>query len=205
MQRRRKTSEDRGSEATLFRRPGGAELETAHPLIRAALKTLWSHWPAAVSFETLLATARAAATQPKAVGHPDTRRCGDPRRCLDESLPSRLSANAGFSAPKSLTWSVSGRRPADWRDFSWSVASLPPASFTYSMKFPDPLSRRLVQLLDGTRDQEMLVRELMEFVRSGRGKVLENSVPVENLSEVAVILNVASLKGSSRWRGRECW
>ena len=31
-------------------------------------------------------------------------------------------------------------------------------------------------------------RELIEFVRSGRGKILENGVPVENLAEVAVIL-----------------
>jgi hypothetical protein len=56
------------------------------------------------------------------------------------------------------------------------------------MKFPDPLSRRLVQLLDGTRNQEMLARELLEFVRSGRGKLFENGVPVENMAEVAAML-----------------
>ena len=57
-----------------------------------------------------------------------------------------------------------------------------------SMKFPDPLSRRLVQLLDGTRDREMLTRDLIEYVRSGRGQVLENGVLVENPDEVAIIL-----------------
>ena len=72
------------------------------------------------------------------------------------------------------------------------------------MKFPDPLSRQLVQLLDGTRTQQRLVRELLEFVRSGRGKVFENGVLIENMSEVAASSNAASLKGSSRWRGREC-
>jgi hypothetical protein len=56
------------------------------------------------------------------------------------------------------------------------------------IKFPDSLSRRLVQLSDGSRDQEMLTRDLVEHVRSGRGNVLENGVLVENMDEVAVIL-----------------
>jgi hypothetical protein len=41
----------------------------------------------------------------------------------------------------------------------------------------------------------MLVRELLEFVRSGRGKVFENGVLIENLSEVAVILERRVLEG----------
>jgi hypothetical protein len=45
-----------------------------------------------------------------------------------------------------------------------------------------------VQLLDGTRNQEMLTRELLEFVRSGRGKLLESGVVVENMGQVAAIL-----------------
>ena len=57
-----------------------------------------------------------------------------------------------------------------------------------SMRFPDPLSRRLVQLLDGTREREMLKRELIEYVRSGHGQLLENGVPVENMTNVADIL-----------------
>ena len=56
------------------------------------------------------------------------------------------------------------------------------------VKFPDPLSRRLVQLLDGTRDREMLTRDLTDYVRSGQAKLLENGVPVENPAEVAAIL-----------------
>ncbi|MCP6412402.1 hypothetical protein NL483_28045, partial [Klebsiella pneumoniae] len=32
-------------------------METAHPLISAALKFLWSKWPSAVSFATLLGAA----------------------------------------------------------------------------------------------------------------------------------------------------
>ncbi|MEA3164834.1 MAG: hypothetical protein QOE88_2652, partial [Verrucomicrobiota bacterium] len=57
-----------------------------------------------------------------------------------------------------------------------------------TIKFPDPLSRRLVQLLDGSRDQEMLRHDLLEFVRAGHGEVLENGVLVTNLAEVDDIL-----------------
>jgi hypothetical protein len=56
------------------------------------------------------------------------------------------------------------------------------------MNFPDALSRRLVQLADGTRDQKSIRRDLVEFVRSGRGKLVEKGVPIEDLSEVAAIL-----------------
>ncbi|MBV9297780.1 MAG: hypothetical protein JO066_02290, partial [Verrucomicrobia bacterium] len=57
-----------------------------------------------------------------------------------------------------------------------------------SIKFPDPLSRRLVQLLDGTRDQEMLTRDLLEYVKAGHGEVFENGILVENPAEVAAVL-----------------
>jgi hypothetical protein len=56
------------------------------------------------------------------------------------------------------------------------------------IKFPDPLSRRLVQLLDGTRDRERLTCDLIEYVRSGQGQLFENGLLVENIDEVAVIL-----------------
>jgi hypothetical protein len=45
-----------------------------------------------------------------------------------------------------------------------------------------------VQLLDGTRDRETLKRDLIEYVRMGRGKLLEDGVPVENMAEVPAIL-----------------
>ncbi|MBV9129214.1 MAG: hypothetical protein JO298_02375 [Verrucomicrobia bacterium] len=50
------------------------------------------------------------------------------------------------------------------------------------------MSRRLVQLLDGTRDQEMLTRDLLEYVKAGHGEVFENGILVENPAEVAAVL-----------------
>ena len=173
-------------EATLFRRPGGSELETTHPLIRAALKTLWSHWPAAVSFEALLAKARAAATS-KAVALSES----NDVETLAEALT--RAYRAGFLQmyvfPYEVTNTIS-ERPSTSRLVRFQLERGDSATnqLHVLMKFPDPLSRRLVQLLDGTRTQQMLVRELLEFVRSGRGKVFENGVLIENLTEVAVIL-----------------
>jgi len=173
-------------EATLFRRLGGSELETTHPLICAALKSLWSHWPAAVSFQALLATARTAATS-KAVAFSES----DEVEILAEALT--RAYRAGFLGmqvfPHQVTNTISDRpSTSSLARFQLERGDSATSQLHVLMKFPDPLSRRLVQLLDGTRNQEMLARELLEFVRSGRGKLFENGVLVENLTEVAVIL-----------------
>ncbi len=91
-------NEDQGSQTTLFRRPGGAELETAHPLVCAAMKILGSHWPAAVSFLD--------APQPSAhlAAPTEAGDRGNARRGLGESLPSRVSRNCRFFPTLSLTW-----------------------------------------------------------------------------------------------------
>jgi len=175
-----------GGNATLFRRPGGDELETAHPLICAALKSLWSYWPAAISFEALLAKARAAATS-KAVAISESNEV----ETLAEGLT--RAYREGFLQmyvfPYEVTNTIS-ERPSTSRLVRFQLERGDSATnqLHVLMKFPDPLSRRLVQLLDGTRTQQMLVCELLEFVRSGRGKLFENGVQVENLTEVAVIL-----------------
>jgi len=161
-------------------------LETTHPLIGAALKSLWSHWPAAVSFEALLATARVAATS-KAVALSES----NEGEILAEALT--RAYRAGFLQmhvfPHQVANTISDR-PSTSRlaRFQLERGESATSPLHVLMKFPDPLSRRLVQLLDGTRNQEMLARELVEFVRSGRGKLSENGVLVEDLTEVAAIL-----------------
>ena len=68
-----------------------------------------------------------------------------------------------------------------------------------TMRFPDPLSRRMMQLLDGSRDREMVRRDLMEYVRAGHGELLENGVPVTNLAEVEEILRRRVDVALNRW------
>jgi methyltransferase-like protein/predicted O-methyltransferase YrrM len=172
-------------EATLFRRTGGSELETTNPLVCAALKSLGTHWPTAVSFDALLAASHETANPPAGS------RADDEAEILAEALMNAY--RAGFLelqvSPRQVNHLVS-ERPAASRLARFLLERGPstPNQLHVFVKFPDPLSRRLVQLLDGTRDREMLTRDLIEYVRSGQAKLLENGVLVENLAEVAAIL-----------------
>jgi SAM-dependent methyltransferase len=184
-----------GVEAALFRRPGGAELETNHPLIYAALKSLWLHWPVAVSFEALLGMARAEAAT-EAVGRAELDEAGT----LADALT--IAYRAGFLqlqvVPHEVT-NVVSQRPSTSRltRFLLERGDFATNQLHVSIKFPNPLSRRLVQLLDGTRDQEMLTHDLIEYVRAGRGEVFENGVLVENMADVVVILERRVREGLS--------
>jgi methyltransferase-like protein/SAM-dependent methyltransferase len=178
---------DVNGQPTLFRRKGGSEMQATHPLIGAALNYLVSQWPAAVSFEVLLGAALAATA-------------GDQ---VDEILFTNTLTSAyriGFVelhiSPPQLRNKVSERpsvsRLARYQleRGEWAVNQ------SHDMiKFPDSLSRRLVQLLDGTRNQEMLRRELLDFVQSGQGALLENGVRIENIAEAEVILERRVRKG----------
>jgi methyltransferase-like protein/SAM-dependent methyltransferase len=180
-------------EAALFRRTQGAELETTDPLFSAALNSLCLQWPAAVSFHALLAAAQTAAT-----AHASGRSGAEEAATLAEAL--MRAYRAGFLQlqvfPHAVTNMVS-ERPSVSRlarlmlEHGESAIS----QLHVLMRFPDPLSRRLVQLSDGSRDQEMLVHDLVEHVRSGRGNVLEDGVLVENMDEVAVILKRRAREG----------
>jgi SAM-dependent methyltransferase len=155
-------------EATRFLRPGGDELQTTNPLICAALKSLWSYWPAATPFEGLLAIARAA------VSSHTTAICeSDDRATLAEALA--RAYRAGFLQMHIFPPEVASRpsdRPAVSRlaRFQLDRGEFATSQLHVLMGFPDPLS------------------ELTEYVRSGRGKLFENGVLVESMVEVAAIL-----------------
>jgi methyltransferase-like protein len=179
-------SADRNPEITLFVQPGGAELETTHPLICAALKSLWSHWPGEISFEALLAAARGPGAA-ESTGRTDADEAQNLAVALARAYRSGFLHLHVF--PHEVT-NVISERPAVSRlaRFQLERGEFATNQLHVSMRFPDPLSRRLVQLADGTRDREMLTRDLIEYVRMGHGKLLENGVPVENMAEVAAIL-----------------
>jgi len=172
--------EDLSGQATLFRRKGGLEMQATHPLIGAALKYLVSQWPVAVSFEALLAASRSA-----------TGEAVDEIEILANTLASayRIGFVELHISPPELTNKVSERpsvsRLARYQleRGEWAVNQS-----HVLIKFPDSLIRKLVQLLDGTRDQEMLRRDLHDFVQTGQGAVLENGVQIDNPAEVEVIL-----------------
>jgi methyltransferase-like protein len=177
--------ENNDDSRTLFRRSNGSEVAAADPLIGAALKFVCSQWPCSVPFETALAAANAAASRELAA----------PR----EDLPGMLAAafakvyRAGFLHLNVHPFDCVNRvseRPATSAlvRFQLEIGSAATNQLHVSMKFPDPLSRRMVSLLDGTRDQPMLVRELAEYVKSGRGRVSENGIAIEDPDEILVVL-----------------
>jgi methyltransferase-like protein/SAM-dependent methyltransferase len=173
--------EDPNGQTALFRRKGGLEMQATHPSVSAALKFLISQWPAAVSFEVLLAHARAATTA-EALGQAEI---------VATALISAY--RIGFAElqiyPPEVTNKVS-ERPSVSRlaRFQLGRGERATNQLHLLIKFPDPLSRRFVQSLDGTRDRETLTRDLIEYVRSGRGTVFENGVQIEDMAEVEVIL-----------------
>ena len=156
-------------------------MQATHPLIGAALNYLISQWPMAVSFEALLGAALEATLGDLA----------DEIEILANTLTSayRIGFVELHISPPQLTNKVS-ERPAVSRlaryqleGGEWAVNQS-----HVLIKFHDSLSRKLVQLLDGTRDQEMLRRHLLDFVQSGQGAILENGVRIENIVEAEVIL-----------------
>jgi methyltransferase-like protein/trans-aconitate methyltransferase len=177
-----KTEGDSGSKTTRFVRHDGSELETAHPLIVEALSILSSNWPCEIHFERLLNEASGKATGVEE---------NDKSWTLAEALS--RAYRTGFLhlhvAPHRLTNAVS-RYPAVSKLVRVQLASGETVTnqLHVAMKFRDRLSRRLVELLDGTRDQEALTHELVEFVRNGHAELIDNGVPVRDLNAVEAIL-----------------
>jgi methyltransferase-like protein/trans-aconitate methyltransferase len=173
---------DQDQSLTTFVRPSGAELDTKHPLVCAALKILYSNWPCEVPFEKLLTDASREAGM-------------DSGSDVSETLAVALSRayRTGFVllhiAPHQLT-DFAGDRPSTSRLVRHQLLHGESATnqLHVAIKFPDPLSRRLIELLDGTRDREDLTRDLVDFVRKGLGKVIENGTPVEDLDQIETIL-----------------
>jgi methyltransferase-like protein len=170
------------SKMTRFVRRRGSELETAHPLISEALSILSSNWPCEIPFEQLLSEASSRATGVAEI---------DKSWTLAEALS--RAYRTGFLllqvAPHQLTKAVS-RCPAVSKLAQAQLARGETATnqLHVAMKFPDLLSRRLVELLDGTRDQEALTHELVEFVRNGQAELFDNGAPVRDLNAVETIL-----------------
>jgi methyltransferase-like protein len=167
---------------TRFVRPGGAELETTNRLVCAALEILSSEWPCEMAFERLLA---------EATRKSELNAGGDECDTLAGALV--RAYRTGFLhlhiSPHQLT-NVAGERPSSSTLARHQLRHGDAATnqLHVAIKFPDLLSRQLILLLDGTRDRETIAQELIEFVRNGFGKVIEDGVPVEEIDQVAIVL-----------------
>lgn len=180
------TEEGESGSVTVFRRPGGAELATPDPLIRSALKFVCSQWPCSVPFELLRGAVRTGLAKEASFSDGSD---------ADSTLANALAKayRAGFIQlnlfPVNAANTVSDR-PATSRLARCQLEHGDTATnqLHVSLRSPDPVSRRLVSLLDGTRDEQMLVDDLTDFVESGGGKLYENGVLIEDSNKVRVIL-----------------
>jgi SAM-dependent methyltransferase len=180
------TEEGESGSATVFRRPGGAELGTPDPLIRSALKFLCSQWPCSVPFESLLGAVTSGPLKASSALEADD---------ADSTLVNALAKayRGGFIQLNVLPFKTANTvsdRPATSRLARCQLEHGDAATnqLHVSLRSPDPVSRRLVSLLDGTRDEQMLVDDLTDFVKSGGGKLYDNGVLIEDSNEVRVIL-----------------
>ena len=160
------------SQATIFRRPNGAELETAHPLAVQTLKYICAEWPCTVSFAALLDHGKAST-----VSNAATSSFGNHPAWLAEAL---LSAYGGgllelHVAPRLVVNKVSEYPISSaLARFQVKRSEYATSQIHKIFRIDDPLSRRLVELLDGNRNEVAVTQSLLEFVSTGQVELREN-------------------------------
>ncbi len=127
-----------------FRVPGGASMRTNLPVAQAVMRRLIHSWPRAVSFEELLEAA--------------------PDRDFLQDLLLRTYASGLVelhSAPSPFPVAVSERpRAFSLARFHARTGPVIPTLRHSTVEIKDELARRLICLLDGTRDRAALLQEL---------------------------------------------
>jgi methyltransferase-like protein len=175
-----------GSSIAVFRRAGGDEIEATHPLVAAALTFLCSQCPRSVSFKKLLETAKTAVgTQPEPLSE------ADGTAMLGKALAKAYRAGSlllNVFPPQVINWVSDRPATSDLARLQLRRGNFATNQLHISRKFPDPFARQLVLFLDGTRNQEMLVRDLIEFTDSTGATVYENGRPVESMAELPAVV-----------------
>jgi methyltransferase-like protein/trans-aconitate methyltransferase len=158
-------------ELTSFIGPKNSSLQTDNPLIKAAMVALGEAWPKALYFQDLLAAARRSCNEGFSgqIGCPD-----DDARTLGELL---LRAYAGGIVEFSIAPPRLVSRPSE-KPVASPLARLQSRENSevvnlrhFNIRVEDPLSRRLLQLLDGSQDRDALLDDLVALVESGEAVV----------------------------------
>ena len=153
----RPISQESASGVAQFKTAKGATLSTSHALAKAALLHLGKLWPRCVRFEELLELAG-----PAAQATADN---------LGEFLLTAAAAGAvEFRTHSSAMASAPGPRPlasalARWQANRGAIVTTLSGA---SVKLEGSLARQLLLLLDGTRDQEAVVNDLVELAKAGK-------------------------------------
>jgi len=179
-------NEDVDARGALFRRASGAELRIDQELVAAALRHLCSEWPCAVAFEVVLERAR----------------CEFPNSTERTSLeePTALLADAWLRAYQSgfIQLHVIPPRVANkvsehpecsaLARYQLGRSEVATSQLHKRVRFEDPLSRDVAQLLDGTRDLEGITQTVVESIRKGQAEVRENKMVVTEPDRIAKLI-----------------
>jgi methyltransferase-like protein/SAM-dependent methyltransferase len=167
-----------------FTRPGGGSLLTDHRVARAALRRLARVWPATMPAEELLDAARA-----------DAGRSADTRAIDREALftillrsyerghldlrrsPIRLSTSPGERPQVSPV----ARYQLERRSGMTNLRH-------HTIKAMDDLGATLIRLLDGTRDRQAILADLLRAVASGQAELQEDGRKVTDEKRAAALL-----------------
>ena len=185
---------------SVFRRPDGTVVETAHPLVTAAFAVLCSEYPCSVSFSHLLERATAivadrdvsgpAASSPAGPFDAGTAEIAAAEVLQVALLRAHLAGFLFLHMQPHRVANRAGPRPAVSRLARYQLdrGDIVTNQLQRSIRFPDPLGRRLAQLLDGTRDQSALIAELARTVQEGGVPLVENGDRVTDESAVRALL-----------------
>jgi len=181
------------SQATLdspvqFCGPHHSSLTTAHPLIKATLLCLGENWPMPLSFEALWEMAHARLVALGSTSHFDT-----PEDRID--LAKALLLCYGGSLVELHSWAPRlALKPGDYPLVS-PLARLQTLQGTMvttlchiSVEISGALEKRLLQLLDGTRDRSMILQALEQTILSGAATLLQNGELVHDPAKVRALL-----------------
>jgi SAM-dependent methyltransferase len=149
--------------------PDGTVMRTSDPLVASAMDELCERWPEALTFPDLLTrAARRAGTEPVS----DERRGGVRRVLLDAHLAHLVALNGGGLS--ALT-AHPGRQPlasalarAQCAAGARVLSTLVPGN----VSLDDDTDRRVLMLLDGTRDRQTLAAQL-DIASDTLGRALE--------------------------------
>jgi SAM-dependent methyltransferase len=149
-----------------FRVPDGPGLSTAHPLAKAALAHLGAIWPRAIGLDDLVRQAHGTP------GLPGTGDRAGAARALAEMVVSAYSARVVqlFTVPSAFTLEVSERPEASAvaRAQARRGDELVSTLRHGVVQLEDHFARRLLCLLDGTRDRATLLEEMQALAARHR-------------------------------------
>jgi SAM-dependent methyltransferase len=165
---------DEPAGGTVFRQRKGGELASMHPPIIAALRRICDEWPCATSFDA-------------AFGASGMSDCGLLTEVLLKAYESGVVQL--HTIPRIVVNRVSQRPIASTLARLQAIrGELVTCQLHKLIRLADPLSKRLVTLLDGTRDQGAILEELLEFARSGQVELRDNERLLTDPAEIDSVI-----------------